>query len=189
MKKILLLAILFLMITPIFAQRSRSNYGRGRSRRIESKETDPNSWKNDLPVLPKKINEEQPKRKKTLEDRVKELEYQVEKLERMISSLRQDNRILEKRFQDYKISNSEEAKARKKEAERKEKMTREEQDRAMGYYPYFPEIVYGPKKNSDEYNKGYTDGYNAAFEYDEVDNWVYNEVDSEVDNEPNIKEK
>ncbi len=162
---------------PIFAQRSRSNYGRGRSRRVESKETDPNSLRNN-PVLPKK----------TLQDKIDELEYKVIRLERKITTLQQDKRILTRRFDEFKLLNSEKEKDRIREAEKKDSMTREEKDRAMGYYPFFPEIVYGPKKHSDEYEKGYTDGYNDAYGYDEVDSWVYNEVDSEVDKEPDIKE-
>lgn len=126
--------------------------------------------------------------KKTLQDKIDELEYKVIRLERKITTLQQDKRILTRRFDEFKLLNSEKEKDRIREAEKKDSMTREEKDRAMGYYPFFPEIVYGPKKHSDEYEKGYTDGYNDAYGYDEVDSWVYNEVDSEVDKEPDIKE-
>ncbi len=181
---IIILIIFSIMIIPLlFAQRtSRPSGYSGRGRR-------PNRQRVIDPNVPK-INKEQPKSKKALEDMVKELEYKIEKLERTIFSLQQDKRILTKRFDEFKLLNSEEEKARIREAEKKASMTREERDIAMGYYPMFPESVYGPKKNSDNYEKGYTDGYNGAYDemFNEADNWVYNEVDGEADSKVESEE-
>lgn len=164
MKKILIIIVLFLIISPIFAQRTRSNYGRGRPRRVESKEIDPNNVRNN----PSKDEE-------TLEDRIDELE-------RAISILSQDYRILEMKFKKLELEVTDYKIVKRKEEKRKEEMTEEERDRAAGISPIFPELKYGSRKNSDEYNDGYNDGYNDAYEYDEVDSWEwdYGEVDSGV---------
>jgi len=203
MKKLIIIIIMLSIIAPIFAQRSES--GRGSRRRRSPRsivQTDPNnqednSWKEDLPVLPKK-DDVRVKKEKTLEDRVKELEYQVEELERMIIILKDDTRILRELFQNSKSLNYEKSTAKKKEAKRRENRTEEERDRVMGIYPFQKKKKYGPKKNSDEYNDGYYDGYNDAYYNDygshEINSWEDNEtdsevIDSEVDNGTNVKEK
>ncbi len=161
MKKILTVLLLCgILVSVAFAQRT-SRPGGYNGRRINKQHAvDPNT-----------------PRENTLEERVSELENRINYLEDRVAKLSRDNEILEMKIGE----------AKKEEAEKKASMTQEERDIDMGYYPMFPEIAYGPKKNSDEYTDGYTDGYNDAYEYEEdyswIDSWIDSEIESEVGSE------
>ena len=134
---LLLVIIVILIISPVFSQR------RG-IRRNNNFIEDSNDIKQIITITTKK----------TLEQRVLDLEYEIYKLNNLIINLKIDMRILVMDIEDFKLEMIGNKKTERKKINRDD-MTWEERDRAAGIFPIFPYLQYGWKDNSNEYNEGY----------------------------------
>ncbi len=131
-RSLLLIAVVFiLIISPVFSQKKRG----GRRGRNYNTIEDPNN-SNDIEQKQQTIITT----KKTLEQRVFDLEYEVYKLNNIITNLNIDIGILTMELEDFKLEIIENKRIKKNRVIINK--TERERDREIGIFPIFPGLKY-----------------------------------------------